>query len=829
MNFTWAPFYQELAQKIAEYDAARKDLLGLLLDALNEQEMSTDWLQDKDVAGTRIPLDAIDPFTFFAAFNRGISEKNRIGILTSVHRRLQLSAEVPSDFHGIPVVDNRNTWFFAYQDTRPAGAIDDLWGLFLECIGKPAVELTAEVFERVVRAVGLGKTTMGLFWVNPEQYLSLDGVMQAFIKDHVPKININKATTLGGYAEVVSLVQAAFPGKRFCDVSLEAWMSKSDSRRAHWVMALGEQSEFWDDCQAKGIVRVGWDSMNADLGKLSEGELRKLNQHSKAGDYKGIREFVRVMKPGDRVFIKRGTKDIIAYGEIAGDYYFEPDLDEYRHTRPARWLKTGNWHIPEGMTKLPVKTLTPTGKESRTKELLSLIDWKQQGPGGDPAEPISLPSLNVILYGPPGTGKTYTLKEKFFPLFSEKKTKTKEQFARELVSALSWWEVLAAAMYDFTRSDLSVSEILDHLLLAAKVQQTRNKHPRAAVWATLQSHTKEECAQVNYSRRVPPLLFSKGKDSRWSVDREMVKNELPDIAEVCEQLKSFTPIETDVCRYKFVTFHQSFCYEDFVEGIKPEVRKEGEEAEEEQGKIVYIEKKGVFWKLAEEARQDPAHPYALFIDEINRGNVASIFGELITLIEDDKRLGPDGNPEAPGAWTVTLPYSREKFGVPRNLHIIGTMNTADRSVEALDTALRRRFSFVAKFPEPEILKEWQPAGFGVDLERLLTVINQRLELLLDKDHTIGHSYLMGLRDTADPLAELRRSFSNKILPLLQEFFYGNPARIGMVLGNAFVQKKDSAPGLAQGDWDLGEAEDQDAYDFTDPKKWTLETFQKIYA
>lgn len=164
--------------------------------------------------------------------------------------------------------------------------------------------------------------------------------------------------------------------------------------------------------------------------------------------------------------------------------------------------------------------------------------------------------------------------------------------------------------------------------------------------------------------------------------------------------------------------------------------------------------------------------YVIIIDEINRGNVSQIFGELITLIEDDKRIGSEES------LTVTLPYSKDDFGVPPNLYIVGTMNTADRSIEALDTALRRRFSFIPKMPQENKLKI---TSDGIDLAALLLTINSRLKVLKDNDHTIGHAWLWGVSN----LEQLKIVFDNKILPLLQEYFYSDYEKLGLVLGDAF--------------------------------------------
>ncbi|WP_066835544.1 McrB family protein [Rufibacter ruber] len=210
----------------------------------------------------------------------------------------------------------------------------------------------------------------------------------------------------------------------------------------------------------------------------------------------------------------------------------------------------------------------------------------------------------------------------------------------------------------------------------------------------------------------------------------------------------------------------------------------------------------------EKRRDDQQKPYILIIDEINRGNVSQIFGELITLIEEDKRLGREEQLE------VTLPYSKEKFGVPANLYILGTMNTADRSVEALDTALRRRFSFEEMPPRPELIKTEgrlsAEGGLlaGIDLEELLSIINNRIEKLLNKDHLIGHSYFMGVAD----IAGLKAVFQNKINPLLQEYFFGDFGKIGLVLGKEFFEKE----GLQDQDTDtlFADFDDYQSSDFS---------------
>lgn len=219
-------------------------------------------------------------------------------------------------------------------------------------------------------------------------------------------------------------------------------------------------------------------------------------------------------------------------------------------------------------------------------------------------------------------------------------------------------------------------------------------------------------------------------------------------------------------RIQFVTFHQSFSYEDFVEGISVKLQ------DKEADQLGYEVKAGIFKQICEVAQQNNSQPYVLIIDEINRGNISRIFGELITLLEDSKRAGE------PEALSVTLPYSKEKFSVPSNLYIIGTMNSSDRSLTGLDIALRRRFSFIEMQPDPKVL-----AGIkveGVEIEKLLEKMNQRIEVLLDRDHCIGHAYFMPLQQDAS-IGKLAEIFEQKIIPLLQEYFYDDWERIDWVL------------------------------------------------
>lgn len=511
--------------------------------------------------------------------------------------------------------------------------------------------------------------------------------------------------------------------------------------------------------------------------------------------------------------------------------------------------------------------------------------------------------LNTIYYGPPGTGKTYELQSLFNRFTIQKTVQTKEEFLEEQISELTWWETVAATLADLKKA--TVPEIEKHEFMKIKVKQSSTTNVKQVIWGSLQSRTDANCENVKFTDRREPAIFWKDEHSVWTVLDEKMQSETPEILEFVTRVKNFKPSAGSVQKnYKMVTFHQNFSYEDFVEGIKPVFNKYSVED------LEYQIEHGVFYQACNEAAKlagyvnlqecindteenrrakiASAEPYALFIDEVNRANVSSVLGELITLIEDDKRLGNRNE-----VVDIVLPYSKNRFGVPGNLHIAGTMNTADRSVEALDTALRRRFVFKAMAPMPELLhpKEmlnrfynqpefktmgWEDEPFsssadllysllgiddnieqalqdqkyddterlwlksdfdvyddsqftGVRLDLLLAKINQRLTVLLSKDHTIGHAWFIHVYN----LNDLRETFKNKILPLLAEYFYNDYAKIGLVLGKAFVKsttvQAELFSNFHEAEELASEYNDRIVYSLNDPMLLDIKDFQSIYG
>lgn len=384
-------------------------------------------------------------------------------------------------------------------------------------------------------------------------------------------------------------------------------------------------------------------------------------------------------------------------------------------------------------------------------------------------QPETIEPLNLILFGPPGTGKTYELNQLKAKYVSKAQTLTREQWLGEQLAERSWHDVIFMALADIGGKS-KVAQIATHEYVLSKAKaQGRSNALNSTIWATLQTHTPEESTTVKYARRVPPYLFDKTDDSFW-VTLPEAQEESAELLTLSKQLKQQPAESETISRYEFVTFHQAYSYEDFVEGIRPEL-------DEDSGELSYSPQDGVFRRICQRAEADPLHRYAIFIDEINRGNVAKIFGELITLIETDKRINGDKG------MRITLPYSREPFGVPENLDIYGTMNTADRSIALLDTALRRRFRFKELMPDSSKIAGSDGTGNIVDedgnqinLRRMLDAMNHRIRFLLSRDLMLGHAYLCPVAN----LTQLKTVFLNQFIPLLQEYFYEDWHKIQLV-------------------------------------------------
>lgn len=434
---------------------------------------------------------------------------------------------------------------------------------------------------------------------------------------------------------------------------------------------------------------------------------------------------------------------------------------------------------------------------------------------------ISTPPLNQILYGPPGTGKTYNTINKALEILGENTNGKTRQEIKELFE-----EKLREGQIVFTTFHQSMS-YEDFIEGIKPVEPEKEGDPviyriESGIFRNLCIEASFAIAQLRESKVTEDVLdFSILYDNfAESVEEKILNGQKVELdtkaggsvmVEGISQKGNFIIKHHDgtrtytVSKARLTKLYSAIKNLNDVSNINDQFReiiggsnssaywsvlnaiqkeKPVETISKDSRNYTLDEKKEVVFSLTKaDYTNKNGKPYVLIIDEINRGNVSQIFGELITLIEDDKRLGKEEFLE------VVLPYSKERFGVPANLYIIGTMNTADRSVEALDAALRRRFCFEEMPSRPElIVTDGKLKNIGgilgeINLSEMLITINNRIEKLLDKDHLIGHSYFISVSN----LRELKRAFQNKIIPLLQEYFFGDYGKIGLVLGKGFFE------------------------------------------
>ncbi|MCD4730698.1 MAG: AAA family ATPase [Bacteroidales bacterium] len=392
---------------------------------------------------------------------------------------------------------------------------------------------------------------------------------------------------------------------------------------------------------------------------------------------------------------------------------------------------------------------------------------------------------NVILYGPPGTGKTY-IAQQFIEYYLKDQIstpKTIEEINLDIIRDLNWYQVIALTIYLKGKGQkINVPELKNEKLIKDyfEIVKGRKKHLGQTLWSQLGGHSTPDSKVLEFEKRAQLALFDKTTESEWYLipeGIEYIENSFEDILSILSGDKKPEDETTIKQYYKFVTFHQSYGYEDFIEGLKPKNDNDTKE-------ILYEIEPGVFKGICNEAKNYPNNKFIMVIDEINRGNIAKIFGELITLIEDDKR----------NKLTVTLPYSKEDFTVPSNLYILGTMNTADRSIALLDIALRRRFTFLEMMPDYSIINYDIE---GLNIGDLLKELNYMVAALIDRDHQIGHSYFCGIvkkiknEELESAKTELQFVWYRKIIPLLQEYFYNDWEQLKLVLGD-FVSENNTS-------------------------------------
>lgn len=648
---------------------------------------------------------------------------------------------------------------------------------------------------------------------------------------------------VGAYTEEMRNWEAVRTNRKLLEVlrkipEMDGWTTKemetflyswADPREAKRIVKIapGENAKYWPDCLANGYICVGWD----DMGDLREFEslpafrdrfhetYRDLYRSHKPTLTAKAKEVwtLAELEPGDLVIANQGTSKILAVGEVVEPgYEWRPERPEYHHTVRIQWDTTYAQEItPQNRWALVTVAPVPL-------ELYQQIVSKGPEKPVLPSDPLFLEIAEalerkgqLILYGPPGTGKTYharrfaiwwTLRyqgdpDPMAPL-ADPKAMLKRERALSTVQATRrvWWMVAnpkewswdqvfqegkVTYRYGRLRRNYPLVQPGD---LVVGYQSTPDKRIVALACVTkgiAESEGDEPTLELEPLRPVQngltyadlqadttlkdtePLRF-RCQGTLFALTADEAEYLLALLSERDPELSDYASAEETVGPLTWITFHPSYSYEDFVEGYRP-VDTSG------AGLVLRLED-GLFKRICREAQAHPQRRYLLVTDEINRANIAKVFGELITLLEKDKR-----------GLMVTLPQSKESFTIPPNVYLLGTMNTADRSIKLLDAALRRRFAFLEIMPDISLLSG--AVIHDLALDAFLDALNQRIAATEGREKQIGHSFFLDDDQPVSEAEEFARRFRQEILPLLQEYCYDDYAALATYLGNRLVDSQ----------------------------------------
>jgi hypothetical protein len=581
--------------------------------------------------------------------------------------------------------------------------------------------------------------------------------------------------------ELISLFKSIVHGNVFLDENykiltqdiLYQSLDKNfgDNRNFWRVGTKDEDDSYWNEMLTQSQISIGWPS----VGDLAEQNIKSKQEvidiFDRLGHYedkKGVKtrksgeifDFYSTAKVGDIVLAQDGHH-VLGIAEITDDYNFLSN-EHFPHQRTVKWLVTKftpTFSNPDGPNTSFFKLTNPSLKETVQKYISNQIIYNEK------VQDMLTPK-NQILYGPPGTGKTHNTINKSLELIGEKLDGMTRKDIKDLFdSKIKEGQIVFTTFHQ----SMSYEDFIEGIkpkeengVISYEVVNGIFKNICDAAKTPNQSDFNSAFHFLTEELKGTELLALKTpKGSAFGIS--LNKNGNLNLHTGANKEKQGTLTKENI--QKQINGEDKFIgWEGYFLGV-----------------IEYLKSKYNYSATTNDQKN-----FVLIIDEINRGNVSQIFGELITLIEDEKRSGADEEIK------LTLPYSQSEFSVPSNLFIIGTMNTADRSVEALDTALRRRFSFIEMLPKHNLIRtEGTNGGIvgldidggskPVDLAEILRTINERIEVLVDRDHTIGHSYFLKI---GSPM-ELKLAFQNKIIPLLQEYFYGNYAKMELVIGSKF--------------------------------------------
>lgn len=819
-DFSWVAFYKELAEKLLGYENKQVDLISIIR-TFDQEGLPALSLIDKNKNNQEVPLKEIDPFTFFANFNRGIKTQSRINVLNKLKELWNIKLPVPNDFSGVPVVNNMAAWFFAWEKDRNDGDIPILWKLFKEAITK---EISATTFNAALQIKQVKyNITMGLFWINAKKYLNLDNVNRKYLNKH--GIDVNEMPDFETYVKYMERAQEIF-NKPFCEISYDAWLDSKQpidkpTEPNYWLYAPGEGAEFWDEFYASGIMAIGWDYLG-DLKKYgSKEEIAKtIREHDKAPDSSkknnatSCYTFANGIKIGDVVFAKVGGSRIIGWGVVTSDYEYDDARSEFNHVRKIEWKARGDWNVSDG-NRFALKTLTNVTKYPDFVKYLKTLIENGTGDYTTIAEPRehttqywwlnANPQIWNFVDAPIGTRQTYTThnekgnKRRIYKYFQEAKqgdlilgyiASPNRQIVAEAVITKGLHQSNEGELIEFEKTEAFINPVsLEQLKQVPELKETEPlinnqgslfkltpeqygiirdiiddanpalKKEVFTVAYTLENADTELFLNKNEIERAVSLLKTK---------KNIVLQGPPGVGKTffAKRLAFAVLGKKDNAKVPMIQFHQSYSYEDFIQGYRPTP----------DGKFEL--KNGVFYTFCRQAQQDKDNNYFFIIDEINRGNLSKIFGELMMLIECDKR-GRD--------FALPLTYSQsidDKFYIPENLHLIGTMNTADRSLAMVDYALRRRFCFIdlkPSFNEKKFHRCLMEADADEKFIQEFTIKLEELNDRISKDKNlgdgfrIGHSYFCPQSGIKPDRVWFKNIIVSEVEPLLKEYWFDNRA------------------------------------------------------
>ena len=777
-KFTWIPFYKELAQKILEYKDKRSELMKIVysLPAAN-----TKYLQWKPEDGSGVDNPEIDPFSIFSIFNRGLTVGNRKEILSHFKKELKINAAIPEDFEGIPVMNNMNSFFRSKNSPDYSDELfDTFWNLY-ESVVTNSTDFQV-YFDQIIslKNISYGLTFM-MYCINPDCFIPLDANSRKYLKKN--GIDVDNVPNGKQYLDIINLIKSkmntgVIEEKTFMDFSYNSWNQEpqEDNNVKRWTYAAGENSRLWGEFYKEGIMAIGWDG----TGNLNEYdnkedirkkvvELYRDDPNATAkNDTTCLWQFAKEMHIGDIVYVKHGRKQLFGRGVVESDYFYDENRKEYQHCRKVKWTDKGEWNLN---STTALKTLTDV---TRYTDFWGEFEGAIQGKKIETTSSATKENfpLNQILYGPPGTGKTYETKKLAVKICEGLDLNERNEITSHYKKLIDEGRVVFTTFHQ----SMSYEDFIEGIKPITKDED--GTELETMKYKVVPGIFKRICEKARKSSEVNGV---DNFDEAWIKlmdyleEKESVKiksiNGKADFTVI--QNTTGTGLMTDEGHPKYFSKEQLYRIYKGERGVPA-----GGHDNYRKAIVENFMKKETTIGLIDYVAPDNSDeklPYLLIIDEINRGNIPQIFGELITLIEDSKREN------ASDEISVTLPYSGEQFTVPSNLYILGTMNTADRSIEALDTALRRRFVFVEKMPDADKLDVVD----GIDLAAMLNTMNTRLEYLLDRDHTIGHAYFINAKNVED----IRSIFANKIIPQLQEYFYSDWKKIQLILGNTFIKER----------------------------------------